>query len=257
MDSQEGFTGLPLEERQRLLAKLAKLKALSECKTGNVNETATAAAAMTRLMMEYKIELAEIESKDSELSEIVEDDVTGETRGRSFPGWQRMLLSLLAEANDCVGFETKERERYGWDVVLSARLCLMGRKEDIRQTRTLFCFCILCYEWSPRAPVSRKNDFRRGAAEAIGKKAVQERAKVVAEEQARAQAHGTTSRALMILDQRLAEVHQAAAHAGVRTNRTNERAVSANAYNAGFAAGSTVSLPGAESARLRALARGA
>jgi hypothetical protein len=59
----DNFNSLPLEERQRILAKLAKLKALADCETGNVNETATAAAAMTRLMMEYKIEMAELQTE--------------------------------------------------------------------------------------------------------------------------------------------------------------------------------------------------
>ncbi len=45
------FSSLPQADRERLLAKLAKLKALSECKTGNVNETATAAAMLCILII--------------------------------------------------------------------------------------------------------------------------------------------------------------------------------------------------------------
>ena len=57
------FDQMAPAERERLLNKLGRLKALSQCKTGNPNETATAAAAMTRLMLEYKIEMAELEPR--------------------------------------------------------------------------------------------------------------------------------------------------------------------------------------------------
>ena len=48
-------------DRAKLLSKLAKLKALSECPTGNPNETAAAAERMTRLMLESGIASFEID----------------------------------------------------------------------------------------------------------------------------------------------------------------------------------------------------
>jgi len=248
------FCELPSEERQRILNKLSRLKALSECKTGNVNETATAAAAMTRLMMEYKIELAELEASGGEApdSPVEEQDLTPGGRGNSFPKWQTILLNRLSEANDCVGFQATSRTWEPWyGESRNSKLSIIGRAEDIHQVRTLFFYCIqeierLCYQWSPRAKVARKNDFRMGAAIAIGQKVSVEREAVRAEEQARSQQQGHVSRALILLDRRLDEVHDAAAKAGVETNRVrSSRAMSAAAYNSGYQAGSSVNLPNA------------
>ena len=82
------FSGLDNDERQRLLTKLAKLKALSECPTGNVNETATAAAAMTRLMLEYQIEMAELQvESDGAPDAAVTEELDGKLSKRGFPLW--------------------------------------------------------------------------------------------------------------------------------------------------------------------------
>lgn len=242
----EDFSSLPLAERERILARLAKLKALAECPTGNVNETATAAAHMTRLMLEYRIEVAELQPPPA----IQEEEVTGQVLGRSFPGWQNGLLGQLARANDCVGYETRDTGYYPWgQPVHQVRLCLMGSPENVAQVRTLYLWCLeaierLCHAWEPRARVRLKNDFRRGAALAIGQKALAEREAVRAEEEARARAQGEQSRALAVLDRQLAEVQQAAARRGVETVHKRSRPAVKLAYEAGFEAGTRLQLPG-------------
>lgn len=246
------FTSLPPAERQRILNKLSRLKALSECKTGNVNETATAAAAMTRLMMEYKIEMAELEEDSSADSAqaVEEQDVTVGSRGKSFPTWQSHLLQGLAEANDCVGFQSTSRGYDPWfRPTMAAKLCLIGRPEDIAHVRHMFAFCLqeierLCHLWMPRAPRALKNDFRSGAALGIRQKVLAERQAVRAEEEARARQRGEVSHALAVLDRRLDEVRDAAAKLGVRTTASRGgRAMSASAYHAGYQAGQTIELP--------------
>jgi hypothetical protein len=247
------FDSLPAGERQRILNKLTRLKALSECKTGNVNETATAAAAMTRLMMEYKIEMAELEEGgSSQAAEAVqEQDVTSGYRGKSFPTWQSHLLQKLAEANDCVGFQSTQRGYDAWlRPVTAAKLCLIGRAQDIAHVRKVFVFCLheierLCLIWMPRASRTLKNDFRTGAALGIAEKVMAERAAVRAEEEARASHKGQSSRALIVLDRRLEEVRAAAHKIGVRfaTSRGG-RAMSASAYEAGYQAGQAIEFPG-------------
>lgn len=248
------FSELPSEERQRILNKLSRLKALSECKTGNVNETATAAAAMTRLMMEYKIELAELEAAGGEVQDapVEEQDLTPGGRGNSYPKWQTILLNRLADANDCVGFQATSSSWHHWyGETRSCKLSIIGRSEDIQQVRTLFYYCVqeierLCYLWSPRAKVARKNDFRMGAAVAIGQKVTAEREAVRAEEETRSHSQGHASRALILLDRRLDQVHDAAAKAGVETNRVrSSRAMSASAYHSGYQAGKSLQLPNA------------
>jgi len=59
--SSNSFAALHPQEQKRLLEKLAKLTALSSCPTGNVNETATAAAATARIRREYEIEMADLD----------------------------------------------------------------------------------------------------------------------------------------------------------------------------------------------------
>ena len=231
------------EERQRILQKLGRLKALSECKTGNVNETATAAAAMARLMMEYKIEMAELEHRP-EPSAVEELELDGQ-RAKPFPIWQSHLLHCLANANDCVGYQTTTRQWSPWNgQQQTARLNLLGRREDLDNTRRLFSFCLqeierLCRRYKPEQPGRRlKNDFRTGAAAAICQR-VRSEAEAV-----RAEAEQRGSRALVLLDRALDEVEDAARKMGVKPSRSRgTRYVSMDAYQAGFAAGQSVSLP--------------
>lgn len=98
MSSGTTFETLDPQERKRILDKLAKLKALSECRTGNVNETATAAAAMTRIMLEYEIQMADVYlDSASSAFEIVEESVYQGESLNGFPRWQSSLLYRLAE----------------------------------------------------------------------------------------------------------------------------------------------------------------
>jgi hypothetical protein len=160
----------------------------------------------------------------------------------------------LSQANDCLSFEMKNYEPLPWggyETVVTRRL--IGCVEDIAQTRTLFLYCLqeierLCSAWGARAPVARKNDFRRGAAHSIGQRAVQERQQVVEETRQRAAASHQTSRALVMLDQRLEAVEAAARVAGVKSVQRSARPVSASAYQAGIQAGAKVDLGGVRDA---------
>lgn len=229
-------------DRQRLLDKLARLKALSECQTGNVNETATAAAAMARLMLEYKIELAEIEHQPAAGS-IEEMELDGQ-RARPFPIWQSHLLHCLASANDCVGFQTTSHQWSPWNGrQQTARLNLLGRREDLENTRRLFAFCLqeierLCRRWKPGQGMRLKNDFRTGAAAAIAEM-VRKEAEAV-----RHEAEERGSSALVLLERNLDQVEEAARNIGVKPARSRgTRYVSMEAYQAGYQAGQQVTLP--------------
>lgn len=229
-------------DRQRLLDKLTRLKALSECRTGNVNETATAAAAMTRLMLEYKIELAEIEHQP--VPGTIEEMELEDERARPFPIWQNHLLHCLASANDCVGFQTTTNQWSPWNGrQRTARLNLLGRREDLENTRRLFTFCLqeierLCRNWKPARGMRLKNDFRTGAAAAIAATVRKEAEAVIQEAEQRG------SRALMVLESNLDQVEEAARKIGVKPARSRgTRYVSMEAYQAGYQAGQQVTLP--------------
>lgn len=238
------FATLPAEDQQRLLNKLAKLKALSECKTGNVNETATAAATMTRLMMEYEIEIADLESPPT--AEVADEELTGEARGCGYPTWQTQLLSALAQANNCISYTSSRRERNMFWISTENRLRLIGAPQDIQNTRKLFVYCVqeierLCKQWARRgASTAEKNDFRKGAAYGIAAKVDRERQEVIREEQARAEAKGVASRGLAVFDSRLAAAQEKAREIGLRFTRSYSRGVSKEAFEDGFRAGANV-----------------
>ncbi len=246
----DDFSSLPLAERERILAKLAKLKALAECPTGNVNETATAAAHMTRLMMEYRIEVAELLPHAAPA--VVEQEATPEVKGRAFPLWQAHLLGCLAKAHDCVSYETRDTQYYPWgEKAYAVRLCMLGSPEDIAQARNLYLYCVEAIErlaacW--RGSKAQKNDFRTGAATAIGTRVLAEREAVRAEEEARARAQGQQSRALMVLDRQAMEVQGAAQKRGVHTVTRRVRPPTRIHYEAGYEAGSKLTLPGGKAA---------
>lgn len=241
------FDQLAPQDRQRLLNKLGRLKALSECKTGNVNETATAAAAMTRLMLEYKIEMAELEHQPA--PEGVEE-IELHKRTQPFPVWQSHLLHCLASANDCVGYQTCTRQWTEWTgKQKTTRLNLLGRRQDLDNTRRLFTYCLqeierLAQGWKPGRGKQLKNDFRIGVAAAVGQMVREEAETVRAEAERRAQENEQTSRALTLIDRGLDEVQEAARKIGVRPARSRgARSVSMDAYQAGFRAGQSVVLP--------------
>lgn len=235
-------------ERERLLNKLSRLKALSECRTGNPNETATAAAAMTRLMLEYKIETAQLEHQASPYD--VEEVQLDQKRTQPFPVWQSHLLHCLASANDCISYQTTTRqwtERGGKQK--TCQLHLLGRRQDLDHTRTLFAYCLqeierLRQRWNPGRGKRLKHDFRLGVAAAVAQMVQDETRAVRAEAERRAQENEQTFQALALLDRRLGEVEEAARKIGVRSARTRHQPnISMDAYRAGFRAGQSVVLP--------------
>ena len=250
MATQTHFATLPVDEQQRLLNKLAKLKALSECKTGNVNETATAAAAMTRLMLEYQIEVADLNFEDSSAPRsVAEEDVDGRVSLRGFPAWQCHLLTALADVNNCISFTSSQRHYNFFHENTESRLRLIGAPSDIANVRQLFSYCVLeierlCKGWGVGLPLARKNDFRRGAAHGIADKVQQEREAVLAEERARAEEKGQASRSLALFDSKLEAAYQKAREIGLTFTRRTTRPVSQRAYEAGYQAGASLPLNG-------------
>ena len=240
------FEQLGPAEREKLLNKLVRLKALSECKTGNPNETATAAAAMTRLMLEYKIELAELEQEASP-GEVVEVELDHK-RTQPFPLWQSHLLHCLANANDCLSYQSTSRDQSEGRRKTS-RLHLLGRRQDLDNTRKLFAYCLqeierLYQRWKTARGNRLKNDFRLGVAAAVAQMVQEEAEAVRSEAERRAQENEQTSRALALLDRNLDEVEEAARKIGVRSTRSRSAgSVSMDAYQAGFRAGQSVVLP--------------
>lgn len=177
--------------RAKLLSKLAKLKALSECPTGNPNETAAAAERMTRLMLEAGIASFEI-------------DPTPKVKLEGIPcvseEWRFILCGGLAKANSCECLSD------------GGQMFLVGDPDDIAAVREMWTFACVeverhAREWvdggKTESPVLRISDlmdalrysgrpmnraarvaqFCLGAATMIAQRAMDERNRVIAEQE--------------------------------------------------------------------------
>lgn len=246
------FNDLTPEEQQKLLNKLAKLKALAECKTGNVNETATAAATMTRLMLEYQIELASLGVVEEEAG-FSEVPLFAAPRATGLPIWQSSLLNGLAEAHHCGFYADSQTVAYDYFTgrrITEKQYFLVGSAQDIEQVQRLYHFCLseierLCCLWKPRgARVADKNDFRLGASRGIVTKVRSELDTVIAEQEA------CHSAALAVFQAKLQRISEHFKRIGVRTTTRSYRSPGASAYQAGYKAGSSLDLTGRSRAAL-------
>ncbi len=256
MSSATNFSQMGQDEQKRLLDKLAKLKALSECPTGNVNETATAAATMMRLMLEYQIESADLEGAASgEPEELFDGPVFEEDSMNGYPLWKQHLLSTLAKVNHCMSYSASRVEHSWFTQRTRSQLCIIGAQKDVENTKRLFFFCVdeierLCKVWGRGQPVKRKNDFRKGAGRGVGDKVKEEHDRVLREEQERAAALQQSSSALELFGRKLQAVRQRAAEIGIHTTTTRSRGVQHDAYASGYTAGSNLDLGGGRRAAL-------
>lgn len=248
MSANTAFSRLDADDQKRLLDKLAKLKALSECATGNVNETATAAATMTRIMLEYEIQMIDLGAEDeSEELEIVQEPVFDEDSYNGYPAWKTTLLAVIAEVNHCSCFRHSKTEYDYWSRETRTRLWLIGTPSDIANARRLFLFCVdeierLCQLWGVGQPVKRRNDFKRGAASGVKDKVEAERDRVLREEAERAEAGHHTSLALELFNRKEKAVERYAAQLDLGTYTARARSPQADAYNSGYRAGASMEL---------------
>ncbi len=242
------FDTLDSLEQKRLLEKLAKLKALSECPTGNVNETATAAATMMRIMLEYQIQMADVDlASGSTDLDVIEETLTPEGSLNGFPRWKSSLLRTLAEVNGCECYKSSKTEYELWSRQTSTHLLLIGTESDIENTRRLFFFCVhevdrLCKAWGKGQPVKQKNDFKIGASAGIANKVRSERKKVLAEELARSRAQDVTSAALELFGRKDQAVQAFVERLNLRRSTVYARRPSEEAYHSGYQAGLNLDL---------------
>lgn len=248
MKETSAFSQLPAEDQKRLLDKLAKLKALSECATGNVNETATAAATMTRIMLEYEIQMVDLCAADEpEDLEVVQEPVFEEDSYNGYPVWKTTLLCVIAEVHHCSCFRQSKTEYDFWSRETRTRLWLIGTPRDIANARRLFLFCVdeierLCQLWGVGQSVKRRNDFKRGASSGVHDKVKAEREKVVREEFERARAEDHASLALELFDRKERAVQRYAAQLNLGTHVPRVRSAQADAYQSGYQAGANLEL---------------
>lgn len=90
--------------REKLLEKLAKLKAMADCPTGNENEVKAAAARMAEFMVRHGIEMAEIDAfkgnnVEDEIDSLISEQFFKDQKNVST--WQDILIAGLTSAYQC------------------------------------------------------------------------------------------------------------------------------------------------------------
>jgi hypothetical protein len=152
----------------KILKKIQKLLALSNCKTGNVNEVAAAAAQAAKLMAEHNLSRFEVESAEDLLNS---DPIkVGHIKDcQRSAEWRYVLLGLLCEANDCVAMKS-----FG-------TLGAIGQESSVEAVRYFFglfekTINRLCKDWVDSSwrgwGTTDRNSFRLGAAETIGSRMI-------------------------------------------------------------------------------------
>ncbi|MBN9414935.1 MAG: hypothetical protein J0I12_05820 [Candidatus Eremiobacteraeota bacterium] len=241
------FSKLSQDEQRRLLDKLAKLKALSNCATGNANETATAAATMARIMLEYEIEMADLDIHPSEADlTVLKAPLDEADTYRGFPAWQTALMSCLAEIHHCIAYLGTEPEMWTTGIRYRQTRNLIGTHQDIENVRRLFTFCVneierLSRVWEGARSQKHRNDFKLGACRGVCDQVRSERARVMQEQRERAKS--MPSRALELFDRKEKASREFARAMGMGSRSTSaSRGVYADAYGAGYEAGSQLNL---------------
>jgi hypothetical protein len=121
---------------ENLLARIQKMLALSKSaqEIGSVEEAATAASLAQKLMVENKIEMADLADLGEDEIPIFEYDVLAEEGGKSPRAWKWDLLVGIANNNFCnvlkwgASFQVGQRPGTGMS---RGKLMLFGKKPDV------------------------------------------------------------------------------------------------------------------------------
>ena len=144
-----------IDEKTKTMQRLLKLKALSECSTGNANEAAAAAAAMLRIMEEQQIEEAELQAA-GETFAFEEAEARVFEDYHPYHTWKGALFAGILKVTNCDGWS----QQSSWSQRQS-RFMIVGIPSDIENARQLYSFSVrevenLARFFSGRSKVSYK-----------------------------------------------------------------------------------------------------
>lgn len=227
----------------KLMNLLQKLHALANCPTGNVNETAAAAARMSELMLQYGIE--SISAAPEIQKHLALDKVV--------PVWQQTLLSALARAAGCRPIRHEKKQMWLIGDLGVAQAVDYQFKALLVDIKRLFSTIV-----GGKCQGKEYMSFCSGAVHEIRLRLQEMKAKTV--EQVRQQ-QGAQSQALVWLEKGISDEDTLAVLGGknmhIKPIRRRSQTVNMNAYDKGRAAGRDISLDarasGALSGEKRAL----
>lgn len=235
-------------KRDKLLSRLQKLHALANDRTGNLNECAAAAARMQELMIEHRIEMAEVlQSAPTQFERVDFLDPNAKRTHR----WEKLLLHHLCILSNCrlmvrtVGKNDANRRE---------NLMVVGEPGAIQLLREQWMFVRmeivrLCAKWAQPVQTwtgtlvtpSKKErlDFCVGASLTVVKRLEAERYSAIM----RASREGRSGRALMLVQKEtLKEVDAYCESMGAVQATQQEFHVDPYAASAGAAAASQITL---------------
>lgn len=144
-----------------IIEKIKKLLALSKCQSGNINETASAAARVSELMAKYDISFADLDTGNEVSFDFSETSII---TGKKIRKWKRVLIEKVSRAFSCRS------------ILDGQTVVVFGNEERALCVKELCDFLFgeieyACSCWRNRNPIRKKNqsyDFKLGAATTVG-----------------------------------------------------------------------------------------
>ena len=221
-----------------IIEKVQKLLALSQ--SSNANEAAAAAAAANKLIDQYRLSEADIQTSDSESDPLVEDDGFIYETGRIVP-WKSSLAIALSKHYGCALFNSTHFPNGRQ----ASRYKLVGRTSDIKIAKYMFNWLMLeCQRLSEKEARGKGKVFAssycQGFVAGVRQQlmASREEAKQNASQSAIIKINAREQEAIDLMN----KLHR------LRSNRSQSAAqINPNAFNAGLDRGKSIHLGGAMS----------
>ena len=213
-----------------LIEKINKLLAKAKCESISPEESAAFFGKAHALMLEHKIEQAELDLTEDENPETEEEQLNSEDKGkRKLATWKAQLGLVISKANGCFIYQN------------GSRIVLTGKKSDTDTVRYLYQYCIREIDRLTKVHASGNgrtysNNFRLGCVDAI-------RQAIKAEVEAKKQKYAANERALVVLNQAPISAKEAERHVkgSTRLSRTRKSSrYDEGARSAGREAGSNI-----------------
>lgn len=226
--------------RAKILDRVRKLRELANDPNGNENECASAAARMAELMLQHRIEEAELGEAGNE-----ENAFYLLVRSHEPLKWHTRLAGDLAKAHGCVGISGRGSLKGIW---------LFGPEERVEVTKYVFYYVaeeILKIVLATGIEKHRRDDYCAGVVDRVVMRIAQqlEEAKRKRREQQWADGKFGTDQALALIDKQDQEVFKAykdfveSTGRPVQEHNTNEDNKDLAAYLAGYRKGDEIVLP--------------
>lgn len=220
-------------ERESIIDKIRKLRALAENAAATVDEAAAAARAAELLIQKHSLEEAELGAVSKEVLEAIIDDETPLTDwGQRQKVWQNILLHAMAENYNCTNVLKH--------TLSGANIYTIGRASDIAILRYQFAYFVVELTRLAHllAPATLKrgsgktwhNSFYHGATDAIIASMKSAKQEVIKD---------ATSTALVFINEHMQKVEdfKVQKYPWSRTTKT-KRHIDPEAYEMGKLAGS-------------------